>query len=227
MYLSFSNPETVAQNEFAEHYSSLTKESQTLNHWLCWCNSLSFVVIIGIIIVIFEKILTCLQRYTYICRRTDILQGNQTEAKNKLLLQTFVSPEKQFKGLGVGTQILPRVLLRVFMYIPQGMSSTSSSLSSWLYRYSSSGYYFHVDVVPSAECGHAAPPLWSPWFFFISTSSSSSLHFFGFLYFLSNVYKSKNIYENKDVRPSVRLYVILWSFFLLCKRKIMFFDTVE
>lgn len=30
-----SNPETVAQNEFAEHYSSLTKESQTLNHWLC------------------------------------------------------------------------------------------------------------------------------------------------------------------------------------------------
>lgn len=165
MYLSFSNPETVAQNEFAEHYSSLTKESQTLNHWLCWCNSLSFVVIIGIIIVIFEKILTCLQRYTYICRRTDILQGNQTEAKNKLLLQTFVSPEKQFRGLGVGTQILPRVLLRVFMYIPQGMSSTSSSLSSWLYRYSSSGYYFHVDVVPSAECGHAAPPLWSPWFF--------------------------------------------------------------
>lgn len=165
MYLSFSNPETVAQNEFAEHYSSLTKESQTLNHWLCWCNSLSFVIIIGIIIVTFEKILTCLQRYTYICRRTDILQGNQTEAKNKLLLQTFVSPEKQFRGLGVGTQILPRVLLRVFMYIPQGMSSTSSSLSSWLYRYSSSGYYFHVDVVPSAECGHAAPPLWSPWFF--------------------------------------------------------------
>lgn len=188
---------------------------------------LSFVVIIGIIIVIFEKILTCLQRYTYICRRTDILQGNQTEAKNKLLLQTFVSPEKQFRGLGVGTQILPRVLLRVFMYIPQGMSSTSSSLSSWLYRYSSSGYYFHVDVVPSAECGHAAPPLWSPWFFSYlllrhrhSIFSVSSTSFRMFI--------NQKIYmrTRMSVRPSV--YTLFFGvFFLLCKRKIMFFDTVE
>lgn len=213
----------MAQNEFAEHYSSLTKESQTLNHWLCWCNSPSLVDIIGII-VIFEKILTWLQRY--ICRRIDILQGNQTEAKNKLLLQTFVSPEKQFRGLGVGTQILPRVFLRVFMYIPQGMSSTSSSLSSWLYRYSSSGYYFHVDVVPSAECGHAAPPLWSPWFF----SSYLLLRHRHSIFSVSStsfrMFINQKIYmrTRMSVRPSIRYSL---ESFLPCKRKIMFFDTVE